>query len=201
MLCPSALAHSVHVDAFAEGERTILIEAYYGDGKPVADAAVRVLAEDGTQVLAARTDAQGRYLLQPSGTEPLTVEVVQAGHKGHTVIDGETLAKVVAAADANEGPTPEGAQVPPSGGPGPAESPSSDDASAERAGAAASAPAAIGKAPGPGGPGTVAARTRTQTPSRIVPLIAGVALILAAAALWQVRVLSRRVEQLRKERL
>ncbi len=165
----SARAHSVNVDAFAEGN-SITVEAYFGDGKPVANATVRVLSQASQEARSGTTDEAGRFRFQPGGPEPLTVEVVQAGHKGTVLIDTETLEQLA------------GATV-----------------VIQPYSAASSAPAAPpGSVAVPLlQPGRVVRRTMHDSP--IVPAIAGIALILSAACLWRMRMLARQVEELRRQ--
>lgn len=161
-LSPAAWAHSVHVDAFVEIPGAVTIEAYFGDGKPVAEATVRVRDRQDREILAAVTDAQGRYVYKPASAEPVTIEVLQAAHRGVARIDGELIAEALG-------------QPAPAGG-----------ASSQASGSTAA-------------PTAPSVRERTRQ-SNLPAALAGMALILAAAALWQTRTLSRRVDRLAGER-
>ena len=154
----------MHVDAFVESGSGVTIEAYFGDGKPVVGARVRVRNQAGREIASATTDAQGRYINQPATAEPVTIEVVQAAHRGTVTLGRDLLAQTTVAA------APEGHVVPAS----------------RPVGQQAAPPAA-------------ATRMKATSGGNLVPGVAGIALILAGAAFWQVRSLRQRVEKLSRQ--
>jgi len=164
-----ALAHSLLVDAFVDPDGTVTVEAYYGDGRAVAGAVVRVRTADDEVIRTGQTDSEGRYVFKPSGFGPLAVEVIQAGHRGTAKIEREALE----AAKAPSGPAP----------------------ASQGAGISNQADQA-GNPPSPSAKADTVRRPRRQRSNNLVAAVAGIALILAAAALWQVRSLSKRLERL-----
>lgn len=102
--CPAlALAHSMHVFAYIDGE-TIKGESAYGDGSPVSGAALEVHDCDGRLVGRAKTSAEGSFSLPlKQGRPPLEVQIKDGGgHACSYTLEPETSSQEASAGVATE---------------------------------------------------------------------------------------------------
>lgn len=78
-------AHRIYVDVTSQ---TIVIEAYYGDGRPVKNGDVTVTRENGDVYLTGKTDGNGTFSfeIKDLGDETLAIEVEQTGHLSEVTI-------------------------------------------------------------------------------------------------------------------
>lgn len=81
-ICPPALAHRMLADALAKDDGTVVIDAFFADGKPVVDAAVEIIGPSGSLFATGRTDVEGRYRFRPDGEEGRWRAVI-TGTMGH----------------------------------------------------------------------------------------------------------------------
>ncbi|KPJ57661.1 MAG: hypothetical protein AMS15_09830 [Planctomycetes bacterium DG_23] len=78
----AAFAHKMLIDAFAQEDETILVEALFPDGSPVKNCKVEIFAEDGRLFKEGTTDEDGRFVLKSEGATG-TYKAVVTGTLGH----------------------------------------------------------------------------------------------------------------------
>lgn len=104
--CPlSASAHGIGVEARLKGDR-VLIEAFFDDDTPAADAKVAVTDDSGRQLTDGRTDLKGTwsFAAPPAGKYRVTVDA-GAGHLAKTTFTIPPKAGIPAASA--DSPEPE----------------------------------------------------------------------------------------------
>jgi nickel transport protein len=105
----SAWGHGLSVFAWVEGER-VMVESKFSGGKRPVNATVRVLAPDGRELLAGKTDDQGRWAFDlPQKTALKIVLEAGMGHRGEWTLSAEE----VGAAEVQPPPPAPPAQDPP----------------------------------------------------------------------------------------
>jgi nickel transport protein len=102
----SAWGHGLSVFAWVEGQR-VMVESKFSGGKRPVNATVRVLAPDGRELLAGKTDDQGRWAFDlPQKTALKIVLEAGMGHRGEWTLSAEE----VGAAKVEAAPPPASAQ-------------------------------------------------------------------------------------------
>ena len=105
-------AHRMQLDAEIKTYEVmeVEIEAYYGDGKAVKNADVKVLRASGDTLVSGKTDDEGKFSFQINstiGNETLTIEVEQSGHKAIYEIEvSGKMDKVILKGDSEKGSMP-----------------------------------------------------------------------------------------------
>jgi nickel transport protein len=90
-LCGNALAHRVTIFAWVEGD-TVYTESKTGSGAPLQNATIRVLDNQGKQLLTGRTDAEGAFSFKTSQKTDLTVvSEASMGHRAEWTIPAQEL--------------------------------------------------------------------------------------------------------------
>lgn len=88
---PSALAHKMNVFAYAEGGK-VFVEAYFADGKPVADGKVTVFSSGGEKLFEGTTGKDGKTVFPVPAKDDLKIEVDGSlGHKGAFTLKKDEL--------------------------------------------------------------------------------------------------------------
>lgn len=88
----SVSAHRVYLDVV---QQTVMVEAYYGDGKPAKNADITVYTSEGEIYLNGTTDEDGRFSFDIGEgfiSKNLTVEVEQVGHRAMVSIGSGSVA-------------------------------------------------------------------------------------------------------------
>lgn len=108
LLAPAtARSHGIGVEAKIQGDR-VLVEAYFDDSSPAADAPVRVFSATGQVTAEGKTDAQGRWTFPapPTGKYRITVDAGD-GHLAKATITIPESAQSAAAVVISDGLTRE----------------------------------------------------------------------------------------------
>lgn len=86
-----SFAHKMNIDAYVVSGSKIKGSASYGKNAPIVNAKVKVLAPDGNLLTETKTDAKGEFAFQVEVRCDLKIEVIDGGHKGHTLLPAEDL--------------------------------------------------------------------------------------------------------------
>ncbi|MEM8933436.1 MAG: carboxypeptidase-like regulatory domain-containing protein, partial [Acidobacteriota bacterium] len=91
LLAPTAsLAHALSLWAEVLDDTTVRVEVHTTDGRPVAGAAIRVTAADGTLRASGETDTEGRFEMRREQAESLTIHASSGGHhQAEAVLDAD----------------------------------------------------------------------------------------------------------------